>query len=121
MKNILILICALALTACTSTLPQSGPYQGDKVLYDADQTIATAYTALDVFVTWEKQNAAALSSQPQIHGAAERIRKGAKEWFRSAIVTRDAYAKDRTTENRSAFLHATDVIQAALNEAAGYL
>jgi hypothetical protein len=120
-KTFLLFACTFLFVACNSTLQKEGPYQGDKVLYDADQTISTAYTAIDVFVSWEKENASALSSQPQIHATAERIRKNAKEWFRSAIVLRDAYAKEPTPEKRAALTNAIEIIRAALTEAAGYM
>lgn len=110
----------LLLSAC-GTLDPAGPYAGDKILYEADQTIATSYAFLDTFVTWEKANAAGLTAQPAIHQAAEKIRREAPEWFKSAVTLRDVYAREPTPANRQSLAAILGVIQAALVEATHYL
>lgn len=92
----------------------------DRILYDADFAISTAYDGIHGFVSWEYNNRAALAGTPEIKKAADRIRAGAKGWFQSAVSVRDAYAKDPTAQNRSALAKALDVLQQAIAEGNRY-
>lgn len=139
LHNIVLLSVAVVLAAgCNSgcgtlspgTTDKPSPYGGvtatgelktpDRVLYNADFAISTAYQGIHAFVKWEFDNRAALAGTPEIKKAADRIRAGAKNWFGSAIAVRDAYAKNPTEENRSSLQKALDVLQQAIAEANRY-
>lgn len=108
-------------TGCTHSLAAGGVYQGDKVLHDADLAIVTSYDVLHAYVKWEYQNRAALASQPEIKRSADAIRRNSKQWFASAHALRDAYAVNKTMENRSALNSSLSLIRAALTEATRYM
>jgi hypothetical protein len=110
----------LLLTSCRALAP-GGAYQGDQVLYHAELTAITAYDVIHTFVKWEHENRAALAVWPEVKQAADTMRKGAPQWFKSAYALRDAYAAAPTAENRAALEKALAVLRSALNEAAGYL
>lgn len=92
----------------------------DRILYDADFAIATAYDALHAFVKWEYDNRQALVGTPEIKQAADKIRAGAPAWFRSAVAVRDAYAVNPSADNRTALQRALDTLQQAIVEANKY-
>lgn len=89
----------------------------DRVLYDSDFAIATAYSVVHSFVKYEYDNRAALAGTPEIKKSADKIRAGAPGWFKSAVAVRDAYAANPTVENRTALQKALDVLQQAVIEA----
>jgi hypothetical protein len=109
-----------ALVSC-GTLDPAGVYAGDKVLYDADQTIAISYDTLHVFVQWEFDNRQTLASHPEIKQAADNVRLNAPHWFASAIACRDAYKATPTTQNQAALTTALDVLHQAIVEASKYM
>jgi|GEM_PF-1953429 hypothetical protein len=125
-----LLLAAGCGTLSKGTPDNPSPYGGvtatgelktpDRVLYDADFAIATAYDGLHAFVKWEYDNRQALSGTPEIKQAADKIRAGASDWFKSAIAVRDSYAGNPTTETRSALQKALDTLQAAIAEANRY-
>ena len=55
-----LLLIALGAAGC-GTLSKDGPYHGEEILFRADQSITTTYTALNGFVLWEYQNRQVLS------------------------------------------------------------
>lgn len=119
-----LLLCAAVLTGFGSgcrDLEKGGVYSEDKVLYNAELSVVTAYELLHAFVTWEKDNRQALAAQPEIRKAADNIRAHSKEWFDSAHRLRDAYAANPTDENRNNLTAALGIIRAALTEASGYM
>jgi len=116
----LLLAAALGLAGC-GTLEPGGVYQGDKALYDADVAIATSYEVIHTFVAWEYANREALAPQPGIRAAADRMRRGAPQWVRSALALRDAYAARPDVETRDALATAVGVLRAAMLEATRYL
>jgi hypothetical protein len=121
-KNLILLLLfafAAVFTGCQSTLDKSGPYAGDQILYNADQTIATAYDVLDTFVHWEKANQSSLPKS--VHDSAEKIRVNAPGWFKSATNLRKAYVAEPTPENRLKLSNAVGILRTALTEATGYL
>lgn len=115
-----LLSVSLLSTGC-GTLDSKGVYAGDKVLYDAELAINTSYDLIHTFVTWEKDNRAALAKWPEIKSAANQMRAHAKEWFSTAHALHDAYAANPTDTNRESFLAAVAILRTALNEAAGYM
>lgn len=108
-------------SACSTTLQQPGPYNGDQYLYATDVTITSAYSILNAFVKYEYDNRAALAGNPAIRQAADDVRAHAKQWISSAIAIREAYAANPTTANKASLDQAITVLQAALNEAVKYL
>lgn len=121
MKRKLISLIGIAiLLAGCGTLSPTGPYKGDKILYSADLSITTAYDVMHSFVTWEMQNRVALTGIPEIKVTADNIRKNAKQWIRSAISARDAYAGSPTEINRSSLQKALDVLATAVGQASLY-
>lgn len=116
----LIPVLVLGLTAC-KPLDPAGVYHGDQVLHSSELTITTSYEVIHAYVTWEKDNRAALARWPEIKQSADAMRKNAKQWFATANALHDAYAANPTPENRDALNTAIAVLRAALNEAAGYM
>jgi hypothetical protein len=119
-KLISLLAVAVMLTGC-STLAPDGPYAGDKVLYNADLSIATSYDVLHTFVKWEYDNRATLAAKPEVKAAADKIRKGAPQWFSTALALRDAYEQSPSDGTRDALQQAVLVLRAAMFEATKYL
>lgn len=115
-------LCGLlyGLTGC-GTLEPAGVYQGDKVLYSADLTITTSYDLIHTYVSWEKENRAALQTWPQIRQSADVMRAKAPQWFSTAHALRAAYASSPTPENRDALQTALNVLHTALSEATKYM
>ncbi len=120
---ILLIVAALAMLAggCQRTLEPGGYYQGDKVLYEAENTLSTGHDLLQTFVTWEAQNRLVLSAYPDIRKAADRVVTQGPSWFASAANMIDAYKLSPTSENKSALIAATDVLRAAIREASNYM
>jgi hypothetical protein len=120
MKYAFSLIAVLLLVGC-GTLNPTGPYKGDRVLYDADQVIVTGYDLLHVYVQWEFSNREALATHPEIKVTADHVRVNAKGWFRTAKNLRAAYAVSATDINKTALQQAISLIRAVVAEATGYL
>jgi hypothetical protein len=123
----LLLLLAGCGTLSKGTPDKPSPYLGAqglsadpavaKLLFEADQSIVTGYELLRVFVTWERNNRAALASFPQIKTSADNVRRHAEEWIDTATRLREAYAASPTPDNRSALADALRVIRQALIEA----
>jgi hypothetical protein len=109
------------LVAGCGSLAPGGVYQGDKVLYDADQTIATSYDLLHTFVTWERDNRPALASQPAIKRSADSVRSNAPKWFSAAVACRDAYKANPGAGTLAPLQQSLAVIHQAVIEATGLL
>lgn len=122
MKKIMLSMLAILLLAGCGTfkLAPAGAYT-DSVTYGADLSITTSYDVLHAFVKWEHDNAAALAGTPEIHAAANNIRKNAKQWIGSAIALRDAYAASPTAGNKSSLQTGLEVLSAAVAQATTYL
>lgn len=113
--------CVILLTAC-GTLSPDGPYAGDQTLYKADVTISTAYEVIHSFVLFEYTNRAALLTvDPKIKAAADNMRRGAPQWFGTAIALRDAYQQQPGTQTRDALQTAVLVLRTAMLEATKYM
>lgn len=123
-ETFLILLVAASLPfipSCAHKLAPTGVYAGDKVLFEADQTLTTGYDLLDAFVKWEKDFRPMLQGTPEIKQAADKIRRNAPDWFRTGFKLRDAYAANPGESNRTAVATSISVIRAALAESAFYL
>jgi hypothetical protein len=114
------LLVAGGLSGC-GTLNSSGVYAGDKALYDADLTIASSYELLHGFVKFEYDNRALLAGSPEVKQYADHVRKGAPQWFASAIALRDAYKGNPNDGTRTALQQALDVLREATVQATRYL
>lgn len=110
-----LLAGALCLSACNTKLDQTGPYAGDKVLYESDQAVATAYDVIDLFLSYDLANKATVSAGT--HAFAEKLRAQAPAWFRSYTNIRQAYVSEPTPENRLKLTNALAVLTAAVAEA----
>lgn len=108
-------------TGCNRTLAPEGVYKGDDALYHADNSIVTGKRLLDTFVTWEKDNRVLLWQADQgVKKAADHVRANAKDWVKSAIALREAYALNPTPEKRDALQTTLNILDAAINQALVY-
>lgn len=118
------LTLGLLLTGCAHLAPGTpdnpSPY-ADKVLFDAEQATVTGYDLLQVFVSWELNNRAALSKFPAVTKAADKIRAHSEDWIATVNRLRDAYAANPTPANRNALIDGLRVLRQAIAEATSYL
>lgn len=126
MKYITLFAFALfglfAFPACNN--PQfdaTGVYHGDQFLYQTDQAVVTTFNLFDVYVKWEYNNRALLTSRPEVRKSADYIRANAKQWRNTVLALRDAYAANPSADNKLNLTKALAVIQAAMTEATQYL
>jgi hypothetical protein len=113
-------VMGVMLCGC-GTLDPAGAYKGDKVLYDADTTIASSYEVINSFLLWEHNNRVALGSMPEVTAYADTLRKQSPRWFNSAIVLRDTYANVPNDGTRDALTSAIAVLRQAMGEASRHL
>lgn len=113
-------VLSVSLTAC-SPLHPDGVYKSDQILHKSELVTTTSYEVIHTYVTWEKENRAALASIPEIKQSADVMRANAKQWFATANALRDAYAAAPTPENKDALATSLAVLQTALNEAVKYM
>ena len=111
-------ILALALAGC-GTLASGGAYNGDKVLYQADSTVWTAYQAIDASLKWESVNYRSLS--PQLQAAANAVRAQAPKAFSSYAALRATYLANKNTANQNSLQGAVNDLIALANTAAQWL
>jgi hypothetical protein len=118
-----VLICAVSLgiLGCVGKLDPAGVYKGDQVLHKSELATTTAYSVIHTYVSWEKDNRAALAPWPEIKQSADKMRADSKQWFSTAYALHDAYEVDPTPESAAALNKALNVLRAALNEAAKYM
>lgn len=101
------------------TLAPNGVYVGDAFLYQTDFTISGAHTTIREFLKWEKDNRGLIPIE--ITQYADSIRRGAPQWFGSAVALRDAYSLNPSAANRTALQQALDVLRQAVTESTKYL
>ena len=119
-----LIACMLVLIGplgCKTQLETPGVYNGDRVLYDADLTITTAFTLIDSVLLWESNNRELLSAIPEIRKACDKIRIKAPPVLQAAINARDAYSENRTTENRLTLDGALSLARSVATDAAAIL
>lgn len=114
-------LASLGMTGCKSKLEEGGAYNGNRLLYSADQTIVSSYSVFDAFVKFEYANRDALDDKPEVKRAADYIRANSKNWVTSAIALRDAYALQPDASHASALKSALAVLETELGEASRYL
>jgi hypothetical protein len=83
-------LLAFGVTGCRSLAP-GGPYEGDKVVFQAETTITTSYELVDTFLAWEKENRTTLAKWPEIRQAADAMRVAYPGYHKSAIALLEAY------------------------------
>jgi hypothetical protein len=116
-----LIAVSILLTAC-GTLDPTGPYKGDKVLYDADIVIVTSYDIIHEFVLFEYTNRETLLViNPAIKEAADKVRKDAPQWFGTALALRDAYSVNPSGGSRDALQTSLRVLRVAALESTRYL
>lgn len=120
LQSCLVPLLLMVLFSACGTLAPNGAYTS-KVLYDADVSITTSYNVLHTFVTWERDNRAALAKLPQVTQAADNVRANARAWLSSAIALRETYAANPTKNGEQALTAALAILRAATTEAAKYL
>jgi len=109
----------LLANGCASLDP-AGPYKGDAALYQADGAITSSYELVHAFVKWEQERRPALASTPEITYYADYCREHSKEWVRTALALRDAYAT-APNGDPAALNQALAVLREAAAQAAKYL
>lgn len=115
-----LLALLVMLTACVKLDP-NGPYQSDRVLYDADTAIVLADSVFVGFMKWEKDHRAELAKYPDVKKTADLIRLHNREWLGTAIAARDAYELLRSTQTETALQDALTVLRSALADAQKYM
>jgi hypothetical protein len=113
-----LLMLSLLLTGCRSLDP-SGPYKGDKVLYDADTVIASSYDIMHTYVKWEYDNRANVSLE--VTRSADNIRKNGQKWIWSAIALRETYKASPAPNREDALNSALAILRTAMLEATKYM
>lgn len=119
-KLSLSLLLVFTLIGCGSLDP-NGPYKGNKSLYSVDAGIAASYTVIDTFTDIELKNREALRKYPDILNTANRLRSEAPKALQSAVRLRDAWMKDPTDVNKSAYETAINLVEAMITEASTYM
>ena len=72
---------------------------GDKVIVNAERSIAVSFEAVDTFIQFDHQNRETMKTKyPDVHKAAEEIRVKAPPLFNSAWAALAAYKAQRTPE-----------------------
>ncbi len=127
LKNIgLAFMIMLAFTAVTistgcasKNLDPTGVYQGDRVLYEAENAINTFHATARTFLVWEKDFRSVLPVK--VSRAADFIRLNEQRWLDSAHALHDAYVRTPTVENKDKLQLGINLLRSALNEAAVYM
>ena len=83
-------------TGCSTP---SGAVQGDPVVVNAEKAIAISFDAIDSFLRWEHSNPAVVT--PQVHAAAQELRRKAPDAFRNARAVLRAYKTNRSPEQKA--------------------
>lgn len=105
---------------CAHNLAPDGVYQGDKFLYESENTINTFHDTAREFLIWEMNARAVLPVE--VSRAADFIRKNEEGWLNTAHAAHDAYQKTPGDPNTKDKLQLSlNLLQAALREAAAYM
>lgn len=117
---LLLAILAIGLTGCGTLAPQ-GAYNGDKILYVADQTEVAAYTAVHAFVSFEYDNRAALAAHPEIKATADHVRMAAPKLFGDYDTARGLYLAEHSPDSQAGLAAAIAPLQALVTQSASFL
>jgi hypothetical protein len=120
MKTLPLLALLVLLAGCAKLDP-SGPYHGDRVLYNADNAIVTANAVFVSFMKWEYDNRETLAKWPEIRKTADRVRANNRDWLETAIKARNNYKVIRNTTTENALTDAVKVLTDTIIDAQKYL
>ena len=101
-------------------------WSGDPIVITAETTTQSAMDVFDTFLQFEYSNRGYLqkivpSAYPQIHAAAEKIRRYGIGWLNTARNLTKAYKTNRTPENKAQLTTALAVLQSASTEAQNWM
>lgn len=118
-----ILLAVMTMVVCTScqTKLDPGPYEGDAVLFRAEQAIVETKDAMDTFLKWEHQNQAVLAAYPEIKQYADVVRVDGRVWLESAIALRNTYKANPNDETRGKLQTSLALLRTMLAEIATHL
>ena len=115
------LLAVLAIVPGCGTLDKSGPYAGNKVLYQSDLTLATAYDIIDGFLVWEMNHRGKPECPKAVTDAADQMRVKAPTAFAAALSARDVYARASNSANQDALMTSLAALQGLVAIANQYL
>lgn len=105
--------------ACKTRLSETGVYQGDVFLYQAEKTILTAHESFRAFLMWE------LNFRPvlpvEVSRTADVIRLNEKKWLDAVNAMRDTYVAQPSLVNKDRFQATLNLITSALAEASKFM
>lgn len=110
----IIAACLVFDAGCSkTTLDQSGPYAGDKFLYDADGAVIDARHTVDAATTWEMENRGALAAagKQSVTAAIDSIRTTAPTYFGLVKQARAQYVAAKGPGTSNSFFQALSVLQ----------
>ena len=116
-KNLLALLGLVIIAAC-GTLDESGPYKGDKFLYDADAAFIAAHDTVETFLKWEYANRAIVPKE--VTAAADKLRDEYPKLHASFYLMRDAYVANPSGENKVNLQNVLSLLRLATTEALRY-
>jgi hypothetical protein len=117
-----LLLGLLAFPGCVKRqLDPAGVYQGDSYLFQTELSINTSYEVIHTFVKWEKDNRDILRQWPEVKKAADRMRAGAPDWFKTANAAHDAYKVNPGDQTKSELELSVAILRTALLEATRYM
>lgn len=116
----LVSLTAFLFSGCASLSPD-GPYKGDEYLYRSQETIVNAHKTLHAFLKVEHDNHAMLKKYPEVGKYADFIRDNEPRWIGSAKALVAAYKANPSAENKTALDATTDILAAAISQAAQYI
>lgn len=120
-RNILPMMLLLVMVAGCQTKLDPGPYEGDAVLFRAEQAIVETKDAMDTFLKWEHQNQAILATHPEIKQYADVVRVDGRVWLESAIALRNTYKANPTKETGAQLQTSLALLRTMLAEIATHL
>lgn len=113
----LCLLPALLFTGCANVDPGADP-----VVVNAERSIAVSKDIVHAFVTVDHENRAWFKANaPDVHDAAETLRKKFPPAHNSAMALIRAYKRNRTPENKANMLTALSVLNQLSIEAAAWM
>lgn len=113
-------LACLGLAGCGTLAPQ-GAYNGDKILYVADQTEVAAYSAVHAFVSFEYDNRAALAAHSEIKATADHVRMIAPKLFVDYDTARGLYLAVHSADSQAGLAAAIAPLQTLVTQSASFL
>lgn len=118
---LLAVFLVLNLSGCKNVpLDPNGVYHGDVAAYTADNEITKAETRLNKALAWGEANPTTVAKIGELGRALTTIRDNKDKWLDSAFSAFDAFHANPTSENKTAYDTAVNVMKLALAEVAKY-